>query len=144
VPFVRGRDRLGPDATAVPPDDLLHRGQADAGAGKLVRAVQPLERAPTSTRAPLVRAVNFQALPSRFCSTSRSSVASPSARRLGATTKSTARVVSCVRRSSASSRAIWERSTRSRFSSRLVVRDKPSRVSIIVFIRWLAATMRRR
>src|SRR6266704_3710241 len=36
---------LGPHAAAVPVDDPLHRSEADAGPGKLLRRVEPLERA---------------------------------------------------------------------------------------------------
>src|SRR5438093_9370425 len=42
-PFVRLR--LGPDAAAVPVDDPLHDGQADAGALVVLGVVQPLEHA---------------------------------------------------------------------------------------------------
>ena len=36
---------LGPHAAAVAVNDALHRGEANAGAGKICRRVQPLEGA---------------------------------------------------------------------------------------------------
>jgi len=45
VPLVGGGNRFGPDATAVAAEDLLDRGESDAGTRELVGAVKALEQA---------------------------------------------------------------------------------------------------
>ena len=120
---------LGPDVAAVAAHDALHRRQADAGAGEVVGAVQALEdaeqpvgiahveagavvahvedlpaalrvRSRTATAACGLRALYFQALPSRFSSTRRSSVGSPSTTMPGSISTSTWRSGAARRRSS--------------------------------------------